>query len=54
MVYHLEGIDYREDPYLAITNDPGERVVFKLLLLVAMNAEDEENAVFCYLFLQTP
>ncbi len=45
MVYHLEGIDYREDPYLAITGDPKERVVFKLLLLVAMNAEDEGKAL---------
>ncbi len=45
MVYHLEGIDYKEDPYLAITDDPEERIVFKLLLLVTMNAEDEESAL---------
>lgn len=45
MAYHLEGIDYKEDPYIAITDDPEERKVFKLLLLVAMNAEDEESAL---------
>ncbi|MBV5343105.1 hypothetical protein JZU68_05670, partial [bacterium] len=43
--YHLEGIDYREDPYLALTDDPEERSVFKKLLLIALNAETEKKTV---------
>ena len=43
--YHLEGIDYREDPYLAMTDNPDERTVFKLLLLVLMNAETESSSI---------
>ncbi len=45
MPYHLEGIDYREDPYLALTDDPEERSIFKKLLLIALNAETEKMAV---------
>ena len=43
--YHQEGIDYREDPYLALTDDPEERSIFKKLLLIALNAETEKKAV---------
>ena len=43
--YHLEGIDYRDDPYLALTDDPEEREIFKKLLLVALNATSEKKAI---------
>lgn len=43
--YHLEGIDYRDDPYLALTDDPEERKIFKKLLLVALNATTEKKAI---------
>lgn len=41
--YHLEGIDYKDDPYLALTDDPEERFLFKKLLLIAINAETESE-----------
>jgi hypothetical protein len=41
--YHLEGVDYREDPYLALTEDPKERSLFKKLLFIAINAETESE-----------
>ena len=43
--YHLEGIEYRDDPYLALTDDPEEREIFKKLLLVALNATTEKKAI---------
>ena len=43
--YHLEGVDYREDPYLAFTDDPKERSLFKKLLLIAINAKTEREFV---------
>ena len=43
--YHLEGINYRDDPYLALTDDPEERKIFKKLLLVALNATSEKKAI---------
>ena len=43
--YHLERIDYRDDPYLALTDDPEERKIFKKLLLVALNATSEKKAI---------
>lgn len=43
--YHLEKIDYREDPYLALTDEKNEREIFKKLLLIAINAETEVKAI---------
>lgn len=43
--YHLEGIDYKDDPYLALTYDPEERKLFKKLLLIALNATSEKKAI---------
>ncbi len=45
IAYHKEGIDYREDPYMAMTGDKSERTVFKLLSLVVINAEDDVGAL---------
>jgi hypothetical protein len=45
MSYHLLGIDYRDDPYLALSDDPGERNIMKRLLLVAINADTEKKAI---------
>jgi len=46
ILYHLLGMDYREDPYRALTDDPEWRPIFKKLLFVAINAKTEMNAVF--------
>lgn len=43
--YHLEGIDYRDDPYLALANDKERRKIFKTLMLVSLNAETEKKAI---------
>jgi hypothetical protein len=45
LAYHLKGIPYHEDPY--IINGYGEkfRDVFKVVALVAFNAEDERSAI---------
>jgi hypothetical protein len=45
MLYHLEGIDYREDPYTVICDDGSERKIYKLVQLIAINSESEEKAV---------
>jgi len=45
ILYHLLGIDYREDPYLALTDNPEERKIFKKLLLIVWNVETEKEAI---------
>lgn len=45
IAYHLEGIDYQDDPYMAMTDDDKERKIFKLLFLVILNAETEAKAI---------
>ncbi len=45
IAYHLEDIEYQDDPYLAISDNPGERQLFKQLLLVIINAETEAAAM---------
>ena len=45
MLYHREGIDYREDPYRVVCETDDERKVFKLVQLIAINAESEKEAV---------
>ncbi len=47
LLYHLEGIDYREDPY-ALWGDetkPAQRIIAKRLINAAINAEDRKGAV---------
>jgi hypothetical protein len=46
MLYHLEGIDYREDPYIALCDSHEERKVFKIIFLVAINAETERKGIY--------
>jgi len=46
LLYHMAGIDYREDPYLALTSDADERDVLKKLVLIALNAKDENKAIW--------
>ncbi|MBM9514714.1 hypothetical protein [Desulfogranum marinum] len=43
--YHLLGIDYQEDPYLALAESQEERDRMKKLLLIAMNAGSENDAI---------
>lgn len=45
MIYHMEKIAYVEDPYLALCENEDERKIYKLVLLVAINAPDEKTAV---------
>jgi hypothetical protein len=45
MLYHLEGIDYRDDPYTAVCESEEERKIYKLVQLIAINAENEKKAV---------
>jgi hypothetical protein len=45
MLYHMEGIDYRDDPYRAICDRPDERKIYKLVQLIAITAEDESAAI---------
>jgi hypothetical protein len=46
MLYHMEGIDYREDPYTALCNEEKERKIFKIVSLVWINAGSKRKAVF--------
>jgi hypothetical protein len=43
--YHLNGIDYLDDPYLALTDNLRERKLFKLVALIAINSRDERKAI---------
>jgi hypothetical protein len=45
MLYHLEGIDYREDPYAPISGSKEERKVYKKIFLVSINAQNETKAI---------
>jgi hypothetical protein len=45
MLYHLEGIEYFEDPYTAVCDDEAERKIYKLVQLIAINSESEAKAV---------
>jgi len=45
MLYHMEGIDYREDPYVALCSNKGERKIYKLVQLVSINSDDEKQAI---------
>lgn len=41
MLYHLENIDYTDDPYMTFCASDGERIIHKLAILAAINAQDE-------------
>lgn len=43
MLYHREGIDYRDDPYLVCEGEP-MRKIYKAVGLVAINAECQRTA----------
>jgi hypothetical protein len=45
MLYHLGGMDYRDDPYLAFVESPNERPIAKLLLTCSLNTGSEERAI---------
>ncbi len=46
MLYHLEKIDYRDDPYEELCkDDPSQRPLFKLVSLVSINAKNEKNTI---------
>jgi hypothetical protein len=45
MLYHLEGIDYREDPYTVLCDSKEDRKVFKIVFLVAINAETQRKGI---------
>jgi len=43
MLYHLEGIDYHDDPYL-VCEGPDKRSTYKAVALVAINAKNMKDA----------
>ena len=43
MLYHLEGIHYDTDPYEDVAQGRDERSIYKLVLLIAINAETEKK-----------
>lgn len=45
MLYHLEAIDYREDPYTAICENEAERKIYKLVQLISINSRSEKKAI---------
>ncbi|QTA82346.1 Uncharacterized protein dnl_47200 [Desulfonema limicola] len=45
MLYHMEGIDYRQDPYGILSETKEERKMYKLVQLISINAENEKKAV---------
>ena len=46
MLYHWVDVDYRDDPYEKLCDgDPSQRPVYKIVLLVSINAKDEKKAI---------
>jgi hypothetical protein len=45
MLYHMENIDYRDDPYLALCDSEDERKMYKLVTLVSINAPTINEAL---------
>ena len=43
MLYHLEGIDYQDDPY-SVCEGPEKRDIYKAVGLIAINAENDRKA----------
>jgi hypothetical protein len=45
MLYNWENIPYGKDPYAELCREPGERPIYKKVLLVGINATDEEDGI---------
>jgi len=45
MLYHMEGIPYKDDPYSILCEKEEDRKLYKLVQLVAINSSDEKNAI---------
>ena len=45
MLYHLENINYRDNPYEILCNDIEEKKLFKIVQLVSINAKNESMAI---------
>jgi hypothetical protein len=43
MLYHMEGIDYQDDPY-TVCEGPEMRATYKAVALVSINAKDDRSA----------
>ncbi|CAK8719461.1 hypothetical protein LDFHOB_08890 [Candidatus Electronema aureum] len=46
LAYHLKGIPYHDDPYIINGYGNEYRDIFKIVALVAINAESERSAIF--------
>lgn len=46
MLYALEGIQYDADPYAAVSDDPELRPIFKIAVLIILNAERRATAIW--------
>lgn len=45
MLYHLEGIQYTDDPYMTLSESKEEREMYKLVQLISINSSSDEQAV---------
>ena len=45
MLYHREGIQYKDDPYLLLCDNEDDRDFYKILQLIAINAETEAKTI---------
>ncbi len=45
MLYHLQGHPYKNDPYRVLCDKPEDRKMYKLVQLIAINADNEKKAV---------
>ncbi len=45
MLYHLSGLEFSDDPYLAVSDDLELRKVLKLISLIAINAIKRDKAI---------
>jgi len=45
MLYHMEGIDYRDDPYAVLCDREEEREMYKLVQLIAINTANDKKAI---------
>lgn len=48
MLYHLKGIGYLGDPYLAMTENEQERDIYKLLALVIINCKNKKEVIAAF------
>ena len=45
MLYHMEEIDYRNDPYAVLCNREEERKMYKLVQLIDINTANDKKAI---------